>query len=166
VKIRLFFIIFILACLSVTYGCETLRRKFTRKPKSERVDTEEVIYEPQEYPVKVMSNEDNYRLYYTFWRGWHQELIDVLAEGQNRKKQVECINEIIKNLEKMQNLLAPDYQAGLQAQIQQLLPIQAEIVGGRSNAGSFYWMKMKLESVKSRIGKDFAPLKVKAYIIK
>jgi hypothetical protein len=160
------FIIFISFCLLAACGCETLRKKFIRVPKSERVNTEEVVYEPKEYPVQVMSNEDNYRLYYTFWRGWHQELIDALDEGQNHKKQIECINEIIKNLEKMKALLSPEKQAGLEEQLGTLSSIQKEIVEGGNNASNFYWMKMKLESAKSRITKDFAPAKVKADIIK
>lgn len=157
----------ILICIFIfsLAGCETLRRKFTRKSKAERENVEEVVYEPKEYPAQIMSNEDIYRTYYTFWRGWHQELVEVLAEGQNHKKQVECITEIINNLNKMKDLLSPTAQEGLKGQLQKLMPIKEEIVSGRSNATNFYTMKMQLESIHSKITNDYAFKKVKHQII-
>ena len=113
-----------------------------------------------------MSNEDMYRNYYTFWRGWHQELVEVLSEGQNHKKQVECVTEIVNNLNKMKALLVPAAQEGLQGQIQKLVPIKDEIIAGRSNATNFYTMKMQLESIQTKVTKDYAAKKVKNYIIR
>jgi hypothetical protein len=160
-------LLIIFVCIAVTsfFGCQTLKKKFTRKSKAEKENVEEVVYSPQEYPVQVISNEEMYRTYYTFWRGWHQELTEVLSEGENRKKQVECINEIITDLNKMKDLLTPDVQANLKEYIQQLTPIQEEIIAGRSNATNFYSMKMKMESLRSKITKDYTPNKVKKYII-
>jgi hypothetical protein len=147
-------------------GCETVRRKFVRKAKTEKENPEEVIYVPQEYPVQVTSNEDMYRNYYTFWKSWHQELIEVLSEGQNHKKQVECINEVISNLNKMKDLLVPDAQGGLNEYIQKVIPIQGEIVSNRSNPGNLAIMKAKLESIKSKIARDYIIKKIKQKIIK
>lgn len=164
---KLLFIIFICFSLVSLSACQTLKRKFTRKSKTEKEeDVEEVIYEPQEYPAQVMSNEEMYRNFYTFWRGWHQELVEVLAEGQNHKKQVECITEIINNLNKMKDLLVPEGQLKFNDYLQRLAPIREDIVAGRSNVSSFYWMKIKLEGIKSGITKDCTPKKVKNYIIR
>jgi hypothetical protein len=146
-------------------GCETLTRKFVRKSKAEKENVDEVIYSPQEYPAQIMSNNDMYRDYYTFWKGWHQELVDVLSEGQNHKKQVECINEIINNLNKMKDLLVPEAQEGLKRYIQRLSPIQQEIVAGRSNASNFSTMKAQLESIRTKINNEYSAKKAQNYII-
>lgn len=165
-RARLLLIVFM--CLSIVSlsGCETVRRKFVRKAKAEKENPEEVIYVPQEYPVQVTSNEDTYRNYYTFWKGWHQELIEVLSEGQNHKKQVECINEIVSNLNKMKDLLTLDAQSGLNESIQKIIPIKDEIVAGKSNPSNFAIMKVKLESIKNKIAKDYIIKKIKQSIIK
>lgn len=164
--VRLVLIIFISISMISLCGCQTLKRKFTRKAKSEKENVEEVIYEPQEYPAQVMSNEDMYRLYYNFWRGWQQELMEVLSEGQNHKKQVECITELINNLNKMKDLLVPEVQTNLSSQINELLPMKDEIISGRGNATNYDWMKIKLDSVKKKISQDYIPRKIKSYIIR
>lgn len=165
-KIKYLIIVFI--CLSVVSfsGCESVRRKFVRKSKAEQDNPEEVIYAPQEYPVEVMSNEQLYRQYYTLWKGWHQELMEVLSGGQNHKKQVGCITEIVNNLNKMKDLLEPEAQVGLDGYIQKILPIKDEIIAGRSNASNFEFMRSKLESIKSKISKDYISKKIKPNIIK
>ena len=165
ISAKLLSIIFICLFLISSSGCQTLKRKFTRKPKTEKENVEEVIYEPQQYPQQTLSNEDMYRNYYTFWRGWHQDLMEVLSEGQNHKKQVECITEIINNLNKMKDLLLPEYQAGLKDNLQKLYPIKEEIVSRRSNSANFYLMKMELERVRSKITKDYTIKKIKPYLI-
>jgi len=147
-------------------GCESVRRKFVRKSKAERDNPEEVIYAPQEYPVQVMSSEQLYRQYYTFWRGWHQDLMDVLSTGENHKKQVECVTEIVNNLNRMKNLLVAEAQPKLNGYIEQIIPMKDEITAGRSNPSNYAIIRSKMESIKTKISNDYIPKKIRPYFIK
>jgi len=113
-----------------------------------------------------MTNEQMYRMYFNFWKSWDQELAEVLAEGQNHKKQVESINEMVSNLNKMKDLLTADTQSGLNDSLQKLAPIRDEIVSGKSNVTNFFYVKSKLESLRSKINRDYAPKKIKNYLIR
>ena len=162
---RIWFVFFL--CFSVMYlfGCESIARKFTRKSKAQKENTEEVIYQPQEYPAEKFSNEDMYRASYNFWKGWAQELTEELTENANHKRQVYCANEMIKNVEKMQELLKPEARIGLVGCVQKLMPIRDEIVNSRGMLNDYSGMKTRLESIKSKIGKEYAPEKMANFII-
>lgn len=96
-------------CLLVTaMGCETLAHKFTRKPKSENLKTEDVVFAPQEYKLEKESNQDLYSRYFLYWKTWQDELIDSLEKSGNRKRQIDSLNEAIKNLENIKLLLKPE----------------------------------------------------------
>jgi hypothetical protein len=98
-------------------GCESLGRKFVRKPKVEDINKEEVIYEPQEYKSESLTNQDLYRQYFLYWRTWQDEFIDSLEESGNRKKQLNSLNEAIRNLENIKVLLNPEVAAKLDVYI-------------------------------------------------
>ena len=109
--------VFLFSCALVLVfqaaGCESLGRKFVRKPKVEDMNKDEVVYEPQEYKSEGLTNLDLYRQYFLFWRTWQDEFIDSLEESGNRKKQLNSLNEAIRNLENIKLLLNPEVAARL-----------------------------------------------------
>ncbi|MFZ5799857.1 MAG: hypothetical protein ACOY3D_00540 [Candidatus Omnitrophota bacterium] len=146
-------------------GCQTLKKKFTRKPKGEEENVEEVIYAPQDYPAKVVSTQELYRNYYALVRGWAQELDDALVEGGNHKRQVMCITEMVNNLNKMRDLLTVEAQPGMDKYIALVASLRDAIAAGKASSADFYWMKVKLDSVKARIARDYLPSKMKGRLI-
>lgn len=151
-------------CLVSFLGCEAFTRKFTRKPKKDDLVKEELVLVPEEYKDVQMSNEELYRQYFLFWKSWQDELINALSVGSNYKKQIDCINEAIKNLINLRALLKEEGQKKLDAYIDQLKGLKDQIskdlygnsiVGNRQNA----------ELLKKRILKDFSYNKIKDYLI-
>jgi hypothetical protein len=113
----IFLISFSLICIS---GCEALNKKFVRKHKGEQEKEPDVVFEPKEYPVQGLSNDQLYQNHYLLWRSWKQEL----SEGLNLDTSNLVINigykrllgdskEMIANLEAMKLLLQSEQQKGL-----------------------------------------------------
>lgn len=145
--------------LSTLIGCEAFVRKFTRKPKKE-LPKEEMVLVPEEYKGPQMSKEDLYRQYFLFWKSWQDELITSLSPGANQKKQIDCVEEAIKNLINLKVLLNENTQRELDVYISQLNDLEgliskdtygANIINHRQNA----------ERIKRNILRDFSYKKIK-----
>jgi len=124
VKIKKFILVFSLWSLVLSLvGCDAFVRKFTRKPKKEQYQREEIVLAPQEYKP-TMSREEQYRQYFLFWKSWQDELINSLVSlpdvSPNHKKQIDCANEAIKNLLNMRPLLNDAYQKKLDVYLGQM----------------------------------------------
>jgi hypothetical protein len=103
-------------------GCESLGRKFVRKPKAEDKKTEEVVFSPQEYKGEGVTNEDLYKQYFLYWRTWQEE-----PKG-NHKRQIDSINEGLKNLENIKLLVKPEAAARLEEQIKNMQALRQALV--------------------------------------
>jgi len=125
---HLSFVIWILSFVIFTSGCDAFVRKFTRKPKKENQPKQELVLVPQEYKPPKMTKEEVYRQYFLYWKSWHDELINSLSGGSSHKKQIDCANEAIKNLEALRVTLQEAKQKKLDAYINQLKGLKKEIV--------------------------------------
>jgi hypothetical protein len=140
-------------------GCEALARKFTRKSKKE-APAEEMLLAPEEYKGPNMTKEELYRQYLLFWKSWQDELIESLSRG-NHKKQMECVQEAIKNLQQMRGLLVADQQKKIDIYITQLQDLRDYInrdvygVSSRGNAST-------AERIRRNILRDLSYAKIKA----
>lgn len=118
----------IVFCLLVsTAGCEAFARKFVRKPKKELLPQEEMVLVPVEYKAPAVDKEALYREYFLYWKSWHDELINSLFSGSNRRKQLECVIETIKNLEQMKMLLKEEKQRQLSVYIVRMNGLKGSI---------------------------------------
>ena len=90
-------IIFLIAILSLTSGCHSLRKKFIRKKKYEKEIP--VYVDFKDYPDKP--SRESYINYYLFVRGWLDDLTGALKKGISYKRQRRAINEAIMNLEQI-----------------------------------------------------------------
>lgn len=125
---HLSFVIWILSFVIFTSGCDAFVRKFTRKPKKENQPKQELVLVPQEYKPPKMTKEEVYRQYFLYWKSWHDELINSLSGGSSHKKQIDCANEAINNLEALRVTLQEAKQKRLDAYINQLKGLKKEIV--------------------------------------
>ena len=104
-------------------GCETLAKKFRRKPKK-------TVKMPRMYQIKKYEKKPTpelYKKHYAYWESWQSELIQVL--GQNRKKDLLCIDQIISNLQDMQNILVPEKGKEMETHIERLITVKETIQG-------------------------------------
>ena len=145
-------------------GCESLGRKFARKPKAEDKKTEEVVFAPQEYKGEGVTNADLYKQYFLFWRTWQEELIDSLEPNGNRKRQIDSINEGLKNLESIKLLIKPEAAARLEEHIK-TLQVLRQAVGKDSYFSNVANNRRRAEILRRDIIKDFSFVKIKDSIL-
>lgn len=159
--IHLFIVYFLVFNL---LGCEAFVRKFTRKPKKGNLPKEELVLAPEEYKGPQMSKEELYRQYFLFWKSWHDELIGSLSEGANRKKQKDCLNETVKNLEQLRALLNDEKKAKLDIYINQIKNLD-EIIAQDLYGNNITLNRLTAEQIKRNILRDFSYNKIKDYLI-
>ncbi|MBI4974290.1 MAG: hypothetical protein HZC19_00485 [Candidatus Omnitrophica bacterium] len=153
--LALVLIFFILANLT---GCETMRKKFTRKKK-------EPVKMPRIYQVRKYEKKPTpelYKKHYAFWTSWQSELISVL--GQNHKKDMRCIEEIIGNLSDMQNILVQEKADQLKTHIDKLVKVKDIIFNEELTQWNKDYVKRTLEKEDRAIKREFSYKKVKDYL--
>jgi hypothetical protein len=146
------------------FGCEAFVRKFTRKPKNQDLTKEEMVLAPEEYTGPEMSKEELYRQYFLYWKSWQDELIASLYPGANHKKQLDCVNEALKNLAKIKGLLSAqkNKQADTYlAQLEKLKDLISRDVYSQNTAHN----RTKAEQLKRNILRDLSYNKIKDSLI-
>ncbi|MDD2752604.1 MAG: hypothetical protein PHN59_05690 [Candidatus Omnitrophica bacterium] len=159
---HLLFVIWLLSFVILLSGCDAFVRKFTRKPKKDAIQKEEMVLEPQEYQP-TMTKEQLYRQYFLFWQSWQDELIEALARSTNHKKQVSCVDQAMKNLLYLRNMLNPEKQKQLDVYVSQLQDLQDSIKQDTYGTNVFI-SRSTADRLKMRIRRDFSYDKVKGYL--
>ena len=145
--------------LNIT-GCESLRKKFTRKKK-------ETVKMPHIYQVRKYEKRPSPELYqkhYAYWTSWQSELISVL--GDNHKKDRRCIEEAVGQLCDMQNILVPEKGQELTPHIEKMMSVKDTIFNEELTQANRDYILRTLEREDRLIKKDFSPGKVKNYLKK
>ncbi len=136
-------------------GCESLRKKFTRKKKAPVKMPR--FYQVKEY--KKVPSPELYKKHYSYWQSWQSELIKVL--GANHKKDMRCIEEIVSNLKDMQNILLKEKADELEPRIARLSKVKDVIFGEDLSVANREFIKSTLEREDRYIRRDFHYTKVK-----
>ncbi len=151
-------------CLLVTLmGCDAFVRKFTRKQKKENLPKQEMVFTPEEYKPPMMTKEDVYRQYFLYWKSWHDELINSLSGGASNKKQIDCVNEAIKNLGELRAILQAAGQKKLDVYINQLKDLNKEI-SEDLYGNDISLNRLTAERIRRGILRDFSYNKIKDYL--
>ncbi|MCM8800436.1 MAG: hypothetical protein NC912_00250 [Candidatus Omnitrophica bacterium] len=145
-------------------ACEAFVRKFTRKPKHKELPKEEMVLMPEEYPSLPIDKEELYRNYLFYWKSWQDELIQSLAKGGNHKKITSCVQEAIKNLRALRELLKEDMQKRLDAYIEELESLKNSLVKDVYGLSS-QTNRSLAERIKRNILKEFSYNKIKDYLL-
>jgi hypothetical protein len=143
-----------------TLGCESLGRKFVRKPKADDKKNEEVVFAPEEYKTEGVSHEDLYRQFFLYWKSWHDEVIDSLEKNGNRKRQVDSLNEAIKNLWDMKSYLKTEAAAKLEVSINQMIALRYAVTKD-DYGNNVLANRRQAERLKRDILRDFSFNKIK-----
>ncbi len=156
-------IILFVCCVFVLFnfvGCEAFVRKFSRKSKKDENKTVEMVLAPQEYKAPQISKEELYRQYFMFWQSWHDELINVLSFESSGKKQVDCLDEAVKSLMNIRDIINDKKKAELDGYLKQMSnlknSLEADIYGNDVNRH-----RSIAENIRRGIWHDFSYSKVK-----
>lgn len=142
-------------------GCDALGKKFIRHPKNAEKLSEPVLI-PQEYPSLFKNSAEAYRQYLFYWKSWQEELLNSISNHSNPKKKASCIDEGIKNLVFMKNLLQDQKQKGMDGYIKQLLDLKGDVQNDRYSSNETL-ERMKAEAIKRNILRDYSFDKVKGF---
>lgn len=158
---RIVFVLIVVFLLPSLVGCEAFVRKFTRKPKKDKIKKEEMILVPEEYKGPNMSQEELYRKYFLFWKSWDNELHESLSgSGANHKKQISCAKEAIKNLVQMKFYLNEEKQKKLDVYIDRLGALK-ELIARDVYSSKVAIHRNNAERIRRGILKDFSFEKIK-----
>ncbi len=147
-------------------GCEPLRKKFIREKKKDKESQEIVpVLEPEEYPVKSISPEEQYRYFYSLWRVWYRDLIQAIDENSSKKRQIYLLNQEIKQLEKMSELLIDEKRELLVPVIEELRDLLQRLQLPAKLKNTFV-IKKRLRDIDKKLHDNFRPKIVDIFIRK
>ncbi len=144
-------------------GCETLKKKFTRKPKAGKKVSPVLV--PQDYKG-IYPNFVLYDNHFTYWRTWTEDLMDCLQNKLSNKRQVLAASRAVEDLERMQDLLNSPKKEALEPHIKVYERILDKVRLGQPNEALSDSMWHDLESQRRIIIRGFEPKEVKAFILK
>mgnify|MGYP001580500257 CR=1 FL=1 len=163
-RLKIILLVTSYSLLFTMLGCDAFVRKFTRKSKKTNLPQQELVLVPEEYKPPKMTKEEVYRQYFLYWKSWHDELINSLSGGSSHKKQIDCANEAIKNLESLSATLQEAKQKRLDAYINQLKDLKNEIVQDLYG-NNISINRLAAERIRRNILRDFSYNKIKDYLV-
>ncbi len=154
------FILLVLMMASLS-GCETVQRKFTRKPKQPKHVASSIYFDEGAY-VKKYSNAYYYKTHFTLWRSWHDEVLNNLTG--NGKKVARAAQESVGNLQQMQQYLKPQKSQELGVIINDMAEVVKKLddTGRTSQAGP---LRTELSRIRRAIDNNFYYDKVKGDLL-
>ena len=102
---RFIMMIVLIMSLPAVFGCESVGRKFIRKPKKDKMAVSEMVVAPEEYAAPGLTSAEAYKQGLLYWSSWHDELIISLVAKGNRKRQLFCLDEAAKSLRSCSDIL-------------------------------------------------------------
>jgi len=154
----IFIAVFIFYLVSLS-GCEAFVRKFTRKPKKDQLQREEMVLEPEEYK-STMTKDQEYRQAFLYWKSWQDELINALEKDANYKKLIVSTEQAIENAEQMRSLLISEKQKKLDNYLSRLRGLKS-LITSDTYITNYARHKSIAERIKMDMLRDFAYNKVK-----
>ena len=135
-------------------GCESVQRKFTRKPKGPQTAPTPVI-NFQDYS-RALTPMDQYRKHFLLFEYWNDELIRGLqASPLNSKQYRRASAESLSELETLQGLLADEPATRLEPLVAERVKLNQKLQGpvfGEVQAGV---VRGTLESQGRQINREF-----------
>jgi len=141
-----------------TSSCEPLRRKFTRKKKKDRGESQKFIpvLEPVDYPEKTYSSLEKYKHHYSLWKVWDRDLLQTIESGGSDKRQKYLLGQAIEQLEGMNKLLADEKKTGFTPLIDDLREV-GQVYERPVSMRNKFSIKKKIERNSRKIRNGFAP---------
>ena len=136
-------------------GCAQIKEKFVRKKKEDTSLKQYIAV--KEYDVHP--NLELYTKRYIFWKTWQTELLKVLGDTNQKKKQV-AAKEAISNLMSMKNMLVDEKGDQLQILIDKMIALENDIRTRRVTKANDVQIRRRLETLGRQIKLGFSYTKV------
>ncbi len=164
-KKSFFWIAMILVLVFFISGCAQLSEKFVRKPKEEGTAMRYRMVKTYE----VRPSLELYTKRYVFWKNWHRESLDLLAESDrkqdfNQKKMIVSLEQEVSNLMDLQSMLIDEKAEQLQPLIDQMAGIEADVKKNGVTRGNTVRIRRTLEMAGRNVKEDFSYNKVRGSI--
>ncbi|MBI4313251.1 MAG: hypothetical protein HY594_00390 [Candidatus Omnitrophica bacterium] len=158
---RRFFAALLVAPLVLSVvGCDSVKRKFVRKRKTvqgpEAIFTLEKEYRPE------FSPEVRYQAHFAYWKAAHDDLLEDLRQGATRARRMRAVNQSIKELRSMQELLEGSPVSGLEEMIGLMEKAKTRLDDPTVDGSRTTVVRSQLEMLRRRIDKRFDYHKVKS----
>jgi hypothetical protein len=144
-------------------GCETLKKKFSRKPKAGKKVSPVLV--PQDYKG-IYPNSVLYDNHFIYWRTGTEDLMNCLQNKLSNKRQVLAASRAVEDLERMQDLLNSPKKEALEPHIKVYERVLGKVRLGRPNDALADSMWHDLENQRRLIIREFEPTAVKAFILR
>ena len=145
-------------------GCETLRKKFTRKRKNKE-STETVVIVPRDYSAHPFPNDVLYKQYFVYWKSWNQELVSSLSEAENYKKIDECVDQSLANMKKMQAYLKEEKGKEFEVFVKKTEVLKEEIMAAKNMPPSrMNILRYSADRILSNVNRNFDLKKMKDHL--
>jgi hypothetical protein len=143
-------------------GCESLVKKFARKPKEPQTPRE-VLISPEDYGNQKPAAKELYDRYYLYWKSWQDEFILSLS-GASRKRRTDTVAEALRNLAEMRKLLDEQSRQLLDVHIREL-----ELLGGAAERDIYSMHRpdhtAEAEKIRRQIMNGFSLGRVKDHLL-
>ena len=151
---RVFWLTVCSALLTGLAGCESLERKFTRKPKNPPPPPNPII-QFQDY-TRSMTPLDRYRKHYMIFDYWNEEFIETLrSSSMNEKRLARASTEALGELRTLQGLLREDKGAQLAPLLQEREAIDRQVQRGVVGTLQAATTLRVLEAQSRQLHRDF-----------
>ena len=138
-------------------GCEPLRKKFIREKKKDKQSQRFIpVLEPEEYPVKMISAQEQYRYHYSLWKVWYRDFIQAIDDNSSGKRQVYLLAQQIKELEKMGKLLVDERSQALKPVIEDLRGVVRQL-GRPEKLRNSFSIKKSVNAAAKKVRMGFRP---------
>ena len=140
--------------LPVAAGCESLQRKFTRKPKHQQSAPTPII-NFQDYS-RAMTPLERYRKHYLMFDYWNSEFIETLQSNPlNPKRFRRASTESLAALETMKGLLTEGMAVRFEPLIEERAMINRELQSGSISLARANALWRSLEAQTRQIHREF-----------
>ena len=143
-------------------GCETLKKKFTRKQSAKKVTP---VLVPQDYKG-IYPNNVLYSNHFNYWRSWTEDLINCLDTKASNKREKLAAARAVEDLQRMQDLLTGEKKEELTKYVRFYEGVQKKVDMGQPDDAATSSIRNDLESRRRVIMRKFEPKEVKKYILK
>ena len=161
---RKYVVLFCLGSLVISsFGCEPLRKKFTRKKKQKDVSQEIIpILEPMDYAEKSKTPAEEYMHYYSIWKVWEKDLMENLDQIDNDKRYKYLVGEMIAQLQEMKKWVKEEKQTELALIVDGFKKVLEEFEKPKAvrNMSS---LKRQLEIYSKKVRTNFKPQLMQGY---
>lgn len=156
--------IMLFSCICLLTGCETLKRKFTRKRKQVE-NKENVVISPRDYNEHPFPPDVLYKQHFAYWKAWNQELLGSLNELNSLKRVVSSSQQSIMNLKKMSSCLQDEKAKGLNGYIKDLEKIEADIKNAHNvEDARMRVFRYKVSRIYSCVNREYDYTKIKNFL--